>query len=785
MDKNEKKYQTWYITQIKTWRNSEIRVLIRNSDLSTSRDQLVDSNFYQHVLILVLLACLAFTSGNTPYESLALSLAISTCSWGANSIVATTRLGHLFYGFSGRLMFGLAFGTIFPSFVGLLLGLVGIDWIGPYPVVFCFVVLVLVAQAKFRCKALSVPQPAGEVVFRSQANEWTITLAAVMVFLLGWTPRIFISLVIVILSWYVLTKCTGLAPLYQICGIGALVALSSRLSFLIGNELYSSDWISSDVLWDEAQGIGFLKSFASDPLFDGGTLRHYFLANYWSAITSEFVLSNPLSVTGRFGIVVGVVLIVSGVLYSASRFSGTNAAGIAAILLVVAQAGFPDEQLLTEALRVPNLLPLGWLLVASYLILGQDRLTLSTGFAVLFVGVAIVLAKTPYAVILILLLMVASLLGGSERSFGTSHSPQSRIYPLGIASILCVGSGLVYLWMGGRTGPPSFVLPIGFGINLILFFSFRLLGWRAANADPKLATARNVVVSFVLVIWLVYDNNGVHHFVTGAILINAVLVASKVGQEATNYRTRIVLLIPLISGFFLAAGHWIIHIHAVRSEGFINQFYNERELFYWVGLVVVLWIGGRAIRQVRIPFILMVVSVGIGLFLGHTLQPLLESRFYGIQSGPGVAADVERLEVANYLRQFTDEESVVASNTVCRAEVLPQMSTPFSDISCQRRNEDAWLVALSGRVAFFEAPRWSSVGEVLSEEAADRYVTVTRFANTGSLLLAQKMENSGIDYFIIDQENTSKSWSACPAAIFKNSRYLILSFAKLKNARMC
>jgi hypothetical protein len=181
----------------------------------------------------------------------------------------------------------------------------------------------------------------------------------------------------------------------------------------------------------------------------------------------------------------------------------------------------------------------------------------------------------------------------------------------------------------------------------------------------------------------------------------------------------------------------------------------------------------------------MVVSVGIGLFLGHTLQPLLESRFYGIQSGPGVAADVERLEVANYLRQFTDEESVVASNTVCRAEVLPQMSTPFSDISCQRRNEDAWLVALSGRVAFFEAPRWSSVGEVLSEEAADRYVTVTRFANTGSLLLAQKMENSGIDYFIIDQENTSKSWSACPAAIFKNSRYLILSFAKLKNARMC
>jgi hypothetical protein len=682
-------------------------------------------------------------------------------------------------------MFGIAIGTISPSLVGLVLDLVGIDWIGPYPVVLGFLAIVLVARAKFFRKACGGKQTTSGVVTGSQASEWTVTLVAVMVFLLGWTPRIFASLIVAIASWYLFKKFTRVPILLQQCVIGASVALSSRLTILSGKELYSSDWISSDVLWDEAQGIGFLKSFASDPFYSDGTLRHYFLGNYWSAITSEFVSSDPLSVSGRFGIVVGVVLIVAGAFNSASRFSDKPGAGYAAILLVTAQAGFPDERLLTEALRVPNLLPLGWLLLASFLILWQQRLTMLSGLTVLFVGVAVVLAKTPYAVILVLLLVVASLFGDSERILGTCSSLKSRTYPLVIASVLCVSAGLMYAWMGGRTGSSSFMLPVGFGLNLILFFGFRLLGLGPVIAIPRHVTSRNVIVFAVLVIWLVYDNDGVHHLVTAVILINAVLVATSLSEYAAKYRFRFVLLLPLIGGFLLAGSHWIIHIHAVRSRGIIHQFYNGWELFYWIGLVVVFWMGSRVIRSIRIPFVLVAVSVGAGLFLGHTLQPVLESRFYGIQSGPGVSADLERWEVAKYLRQFTSKETVVASNTICRTEVFPQMNTSLSGVSCQRRNEDAWLVALSGRAAFFEAPRWSSVGEVLSEEAADRYETVTTFANTGSLSLAQKMENLGVAFFVIDKENTSKSWSACPAVIFENSRYLILGFANLKNSRTC
>ena len=675
---------------------------------------------------------------------------------------------------------GMAIGTVLPALLGVALQFMNISILNPH-LVFPIGTFLLELLLRVRRQGVDASSNLRQTssISGNDANQLCAIFIGTLVVLAGWSWRLFFPIVCVGIVWWVLSKFGVRNAFRTIFALGFVAQIITFLVQHLYGRIISSDWIGLDVLWDEAQGTAVARSLFSDPLFAGKEHHIYFLANYWSGTLADFAHTQPLVVSGQFGIVTGVLIVISVVFAATSEIWGSTAASFSSIFLLGAQGAFPDDVVLTEALRVPNLLPLAWLLAAILITwrfhnsFSKEKLIL---VALLISGV--VAGKLPYVATFILFLGVLITLNFRSTSTG-SNRKLLALLTFSLVSVL-----LTFEWMGESSGTSS----IGFTLTnlpwIVGLFLFRGLGLQSVLGKAQTTYVRVLLLGGVLVGSLVVSNHGYHLVISSVLALNAVLVAKPFTDSLYSLPRRTFLYFSLCVGGSMSLSYWITHIHSIRTNGLVHHLLFGRELAWWFITIFALLIVGRMLFRNWKGSLAIIASMGCGLYIGHAFQQPIEKVVYGVGSDYSILYDKDRLEVGEFLRENTEESAVIASNSVCDKRVGNGEETPTGDVGCQA-NLDAWLSALSRRQTFFEAPYWSSAGLILNEEEADRYGLVIRFGQAKALEDARRLADLGVDYFVANEGDLSNIGCRSLNANVEFGRYRIYNLMRLKEVLAC
>jgi hypothetical protein len=225
----------------------------------------------------------------------------------------------------------------------------------------------------------------------------------------------------------------------------------------------------------------------------------------------------------------------------------------------------------------------------------------------------------------------------------------------------------------------------------------------------------------------------------------------------------------------------------VRTEGVVNSVLFGREELWWYGLITVLILIGHVIFRAWAERAVIVVALGVGLYFGHAFQQPIEASVYRLGEGYSILTDTDRLQVASWIRKNTHSDAVIASNSVCQDAVEVGEPTPSATGTCQSRNQDAWVAALTGRRTYFEAPLWSSVGLTLDKEEAYKYQIIVGFTEAVSLKDALDLGLEGVDVFIFDLEidgGLSKVPFNTRGVAVLNDRYAVISLSEFVRSQL-
>lgn len=748
---------------------------------SLRSQQLTETQYL--ITIWLLLISVSLMVGVNQIDSLVLS-SVATLNFQAGIQIVRWAKPNTFSG-SSRLPrystgLGMAVGTVAPAFLGVLVQILNISYLNPH-VVFPFCVLLLCTITKYRNTGLNV-----QSINSSTLPPTTVDLDGIYIVLIGtllvlagWSWRLLFVVAGVVVAWWAWRRCGVTNGLSAVLFFGAIALGGAFLIRGITDRFISSDWIGLDVLWDEAQGSAVSRSLFADALYFGREHHIYFLANHWSGTLAELAGSKPLVVSGQFGIVLGVFAVVVNVFDGASNLFESRAAGFASVLFLTAQISFPNEFEMVTAIRVPNLLPLAWLLAAVSLTTSLNVAPAWSNTAIIAVligGVSI--GKLPYVGTYLLFLIVFACV--THRA--TESRTRATLFAISAYSLLVVI--IVASWMGEHSGSTKLSFTPADLPMLLGLFLLRGLGLQISESNLPFQRVRLLLLLGVVFGPSVITNQSDYLVRSAGLAINAVLVSNALVDSYCKLRRKRFLFIPLIAGFTLSLVYWVTHIHSIRTAGLLHRLLYQRELVLWFGLTIALLVLGWIYsRNWRGGAVIVAVS-GLGLYVGHTFQQPVERALYGVGSDYSILYDHDRLEVGEFLREKTEETAVIASNSVCRTRVADGDMTPTGEVGCQA-NLDAWLSALSRRQTYFEAPYWSSAGLILDEEEADRYGLVVRFGQVGALEDARRLADLGVDYFVEDVGDSPNMGCKGLNADVEIGRYRIYNLMRLKEVVAC
>jgi hypothetical protein len=726
--------------------------------------------------IWILLFSLGSVVGVGPADGIVLSTAttLNICAgvWVARFLLSPNPKSESVWS-SPAIGLGISFGTVIPALVAVVNQPLGVQFINPhlvFPIVFVLFNLRELRMKISAIKPLRTMRSKG--TSRQIYDEMLVVFAGSLLVLFGWSWRILYLLVflgMILLGGWKLNKKASLGTLLLVTVGSALIA---EIVVRITERPIAADWIGLDVLWDEAQGVASARELFSDALYFGHTHHIYFLANLWSGSLAHLADSDPLVVSGMFGIAVGVLQLVWVACNSAKLLFGTLSAGVAAVILLAAQAAFPDDVIVTEALRVPNLLPLGWLLSAVLLLLlvpesNQLRIYVASGVFLL----AVALAKLPYMFVAI---VVVSALLLVRRGWSRSKERQRILFLFTILFLVVVGVVVLFQWMGENSGSTTSNFSLAASISLLGVLLFRGLGFQISRSQKPTGLLRLALFGGVLVGSLLFSNHGFHLVVSAALAVGAVLVSDEVATQFRRFSRVGFLAVVAVLGALVAATYWTVHLHSVRTEGVVNSVLFGREELWWYGLIAALILIGHVTFRAWVERAVIVVALGVGLYFGHAFQQPIEASVYRLGEGYSILTDTDRLQVASWIRKNTHSDAVIASNSVCQDAVEVGEPTPSATGTCQSRNQDAWVAALTGRRTYFEAPLWSSAGLELNATEVSQYLTVNSFVSPFSQETARRLQNEGVGFFLIDKENSPERSLICAAVVFDSGRYAVV-----------
>ncbi len=544
-------------------------------------------------------------------------------------------------------------------------------------------------------------------------------------------------------------------------------------------------WIGLDILWDEAWIQRPTTLIFRDPLTYGQNHNVYFLANLWAQDLSHLVGGQSFLVSASLGIIISVVLCVSAIYTFAAKLFGTNSAGAIAVGLFVAQASFPDDWLINEALRVPNFLVLGWTVVFMSLIILREKLQFGSTITVLILGTAIVLGKTPYIFIVLLMVVPPIYMSFREKNFFDT------LVLLSIGSIVFVCAILFTLFVSSNRGHS--LSAVGFSFSLeksivaISVLTLRFLGphvFRGGRSPrSQLRNASNFANLMLLFILLFSESAGLFLLISAALAVNAVVASNHLLGIRDSGPRRALVSAAFIAGLTMAVTYWTVHIHSVRTIGIVHNLLYQKGPYWYIAISALLCLlvlfFHREDRQRYRAAVTAVVFLNAGLFVGHGFQQLIEKEVYGVGLEYFVSRDKPKLEVASFVKSNSTRDSVIASNSLCPSDAFSEaMPTPRGP-NCQSGNVNSWLPAFTKRQAFLEAPLWSSVGLSLDGAEAENYQAVKEYSDGKFDVSLSILKSAGVRYFVFDREGSLNIdyWARCADTVFSNERYFVVDIS--------
>ena len=545
-----------------------------------------------------------------------------------------------------------------------------------------------------------------------------------------------------------------------ICSAGICVAVSNVFGF----QPIRWSWSDADLLWDESMAWASQRHFlVENPFYVGEPFHIYQLGNLWAGDYSRVLSLGTFEFLSGSGIVIGllVVLFVAQDLYSI--FSNEQSWFFPIVLVLCAQASFPDDWVLVEALRVPNLLGLGWALGGMLLYVLWIR-TNKKVLVGLFVAtaIAVALCKTPYSINLALLVAWHHYF---SRDFQVSRSKKFLSWLIAGFCFLVMAISMQFL-----SGPRN---SLEFSaswwstiiiLNLILFRSLggligfsRVAHLRTINRAILLSTWSIGVLLFVTMT----TNNGAFHLLSMQFALTSIPVATSISNwESTEFRRLIWQFCApaFLLGLAMGIGYWVVRIPVLLRGGKMAFLLEGYLPLIFLGLVLcicgLIVIAARGFRSSSKWLVLVIVSINAGLYIGHGFRQSIESVLHGVSMKQYSLREDERYQVGNWLRENTSNGSIIASNLVCLAE-LGEISNPSSDGDCMRRNRESWLSAVSQRKQYFEAPDWSQIGEDLTGDQRNRLQVITSLVDSEFEANIVTLWHQRVDYFVLDKSNSS------------------------------
>ena len=591
---------------------------------------------------------------------------------------------------------------------------------------------------------------------------WSTLGVAIVIFAWNVAALIFIGL-------FMLLNVNSLRPKSKPVAIRSFVAklvssagISVSVFKIFGFQSIRWSWSDADLLWDESMAWASQQHFlVENPFYVGEPFHIYQLANLWAGDYSRVLSLGTFEFLSGSGIVIGllVVLFVAQDLYSI--LSNERSWFFPIVLVLCAQASFPDDWVLVEALRVPNLLGLGWAIGGTLFYISWIQQRQKALFWLLIaIGISVALTKSPYAINLALFI--------AGHQLTTRIAKNSNVRGTG-GVILVAFFGLTAILASYVLGGPRSTVDLSLGLASIILglnlLFFRCFGGFAGLDDSgqsrNFAQATVFSTWCVVMIYVVANNDGGFHLMSLQFAICSVSVAAHARRSVLGstrgLTLRACLPIALI-GSVMGVSYWIVRIPILRRGGLLATLFESYSPLLYT--IVVIGTCGLLFHQMRgrvkflSAYVLAALSINFGLYFSHGFRQQIESSLHRVPIRLTSPVNSDQLRIGEWLRKNTPQDSIVASNNICLAGEVGQV-TPSREGDCKRRNRESWLSALSHRRQLIEAPLWSQVGERLSADQRARYRLIESFSDMDLQSFFPDLRSEGTDFFVLDKTNSA------------------------------
>ena len=708
---------------------------------------------------------------------------------------------------------GIAIGTIIPAAITLLLRQLGL-FVVPSVMAFPLVTLGLAYFTNRGSKSKTLAPSVND--FKIGAS--IIGLTAIST--LGWTPKVLPFCIVfgICLSLYgyftrnnyALERDKDFGQISIV--LVSITSFATLVQVVYAELLYKSNalwvWVGGDQIFDESISWSTqLFAFRDNPTLSGTRLFGYVLTNVIAGEISALANSSPFIVTSGVMVLIAIIGSLS-IVYSLSyRLFKSKTTALIAMFLLVVQATLPEPWTLTEAFRIQNVLGLTWVLFLVTCIYDWIRSELKYGLVIVFlVSVAVTLGKAQFIVLLIAVVLGLNLLQLLTRT-QVPFIGKLRLLPVIMIPVFIIIYKYVLIIPGGTTSfiSPTLLWPF-MGTALILICTRFLLFRRPTEFGDQSTHHLHLFANFTTVIAismyvLFQGSNGTHYLISAALAISSVTASGIVKRSIDQFdmkKSSAVFGLAFLGGALVSFGYYVLHIHFIRTPvvGVLNGIakWITAENQYLLPLLSVIIISlvcsiffirsldqhPRSVLPIMkyLTSILILVAVGTnsGFFLGQSFRHVTEHEIYDVGSEVPAVLSSDRKVALSWLRENSGQFDTVATNAMCNELTTPDSPTPrVQSLDCYVRNTHAWVSALSHRRVLIEAPIFSINSSTMSQMGSERYNASLNFANLKSADAYRFLREHGVNWFVIDKDNTMlRDWLPLAQTRFENNTVAIL-----------
>jgi hypothetical protein len=582
-----------------------------------------------------------------------------------------------------------------------------------------------------------------------------------------------------------------------------LALISSTISSWWRKAPIWKELIGVDVAFDEAQSHGVSSFGITDNILRASNpTKGHILTHAWAGDIASFLDLPRFLSTGGVGFSLGIIGISSIVIALAIREFDSINVGRIALLIIFLQASLPEEFLIVAAPRMANSLSLLLLFSFLFLYLDYSKKELNLPYFILPLFMSLLtLAKLHWGMV-----AVSAIAFVGFCDLVRQKTLSSTYIPI-ISFLTFVTTYWFFLRGMDAHSPVDFKFTFDMAAIIVSFLILRFHFLTARKLFQSESRLFLLALSFILfaVPLLIVTNgsNNTSYFVNAALVIWSLFVAEYFLDSLMPHPERLKTFwfygsfgfsIGLATSvFFLYANYRLIgNPYYKFLQILIVQFPQLLQLFVISLTFLFILLATKFMRKskfsrsfISFPLALTLSTLAIGSNLGTwsivSNRPLVLSIWYDIADNPDYVFNSDQFLVGEWLINNTDPEALLATNSICAQLLQRGDSTPHDQFGsdCKNRNMFTWIAALAHRKLLFESPLTGpmSIGNSLSDLEVSDYNSVVNFGSTIDISSRNNLIARGVEYFIVDREQTaSDQWNDMTDIVFTSERYFVIKF---------